>query len=105
IVVPTALAGDAPDDWRIGWLVLGVASLISLLPAWLARRALPKQGQRPVAALRRSELRKLHFTFAGYILFGAGYVSYMTFVIALLRGESLPGWVPIVFWIVLGTTS
>jgi MFS family permease len=50
-------------------------------------------------------LRKLHFTFLGYILFGAGYVSYMTFVIALLRGESLPGWVPTAFWLVLGTAS
>jgi predicted MFS family arabinose efflux permease len=29
----------------------------------------------------------------------------MTFVIALLRGESLPGWVPDVFWLVLGTAS
>lgn len=105
IVVPAALAGDAPDDWRIGWLVLGVASLISLAPAWLAVRAVPEQRQPPVAALHRSELRKLHFTFFGYILFGAGYVSYMTFVIALLRGESLPGWVPIAFWIVLGSAS
>jgi predicted MFS family arabinose efflux permease len=35
----------------------------------------------------------------------AGYVSYMTFVIALLRGASLPGWVPDLFWLVLGTSS
>jgi predicted MFS family arabinose efflux permease len=105
VVVPGALAGDAPDDWRLGWLLLGLVSLIALLPAWLAARAVPEQRQPPVATLSRAELRKLHFTFIGYILFGAGYVSYMTFVIALLRGESLPGWVPTAFWIVLGTTS
>jgi predicted MFS family arabinose efflux permease len=105
VVVPGALAGDAPDDWRLGWLLLGAVSLVALLPAWLAARAVPEPRQQSVATLRRSELRKLHFTFLGYVLFGAGYVSYMTFVIALLRGESLPGWVPTVFWIVLGASS
>jgi MFS family permease len=85
--------------------LLGVVSLVALVPAWLAARAVPEQRQPPLATLRRSELRKLHFTFLGYVLFGAGYVSYMTFVIALLRGESLPGWVPTAFWIVLGTSS
>jgi predicted MFS family arabinose efflux permease len=105
IVVPSALAGDAPDDWRVGWLLLGLVSLIALLPAWLAARAVPEQRQPPVATLSRAELRKLHFTFIGYILFGAGYVSYMTFVIALLRGESMPSWVPTAFWIVLGVAS
>jgi predicted MFS family arabinose efflux permease len=105
VAVPGALAGDAPDDWRAGWLILGAVSLIALLPAWLAARAVPRQRQAPAATLRPDELRKLHFTFLGYILFGAGYVSYMTFVIALLRGESLPSWVPTAFWLVLGVSS
>jgi predicted MFS family arabinose efflux permease len=105
ILVPAALAGDPPAHWQLAWLLLGVASLTALAPAWLAARTVPDQRQSSAATLRLSELRKLHFTFLGYILFGAGYVSYMTFVIALLRGESLPDWVPTAFWLVLGTAS
>jgi predicted MFS family arabinose efflux permease len=105
IVVPSALDGGAPDSWRLGWLLLGLASLLALVPAWLAARAVPETGARPVAALSGGDLRKLAPTLAGYALFGAGYVSYMTFVIALLRGQSLPDWVPDAFWLVLGTSS
>jgi predicted MFS family arabinose efflux permease len=104
-VVPAALSGDAPDEWRLGWLLLGIASSVSLVPAWIAARAVPEQRQAPSVVLGVTEMRKLHFTFFGYVLFGAGYVSYMTFVIALLRGESLPGWTPTVFWLLLGTAS
>ncbi|HEY6891774.1 MAG TPA: YbfB/YjiJ family MFS transporter [Solirubrobacter sp.] len=102
LVVPSALDRG---DWRLGWLLLGLASFVALVPAWLAARAVPDVGEQPVAALRLGDLRRLGPTLAAYALFGAGYVSYMTFVIALLRGASLPGWVPDVFWLVLGTSS
>jgi predicted MFS family arabinose efflux permease len=105
IVVPAALAGDPPAHWRVAWLLLGAAALSALIPAWLATRRIPDQAKAPAAALKLSELRKLHFTFLGYTLFGAGYVSYMTFVIALLRDAALPGWVPTMFWLLLGTAS
>ena len=105
IVVPAALAGEAPGDWRLGWMLLGVASLIALVPAGLAARAVPDQDAPPVASLTRDELRRVGPTLVAYVLFGAGYVSYMTFVIALLRDGDLAGWVPIVFWLVLGVSS
>lgn len=102
LLVPPALS---VGDWRLGWLLLGLTSLSALAPATLAARAVPESGARPAATLALADVRRLGPTLLAYGLFGAGYVSYMTFVIALLRGASLPGWVPDVFWLVLGTSS
>ena len=105
VVVPLALSGDASDDWRLGWALLGLASLLALVPAYLASRAVPTSGGGAVARLERGEIGRLGFAFVAYVLFGAGYVSYMTFVVALLRDGDLAAWVPTVFWIVLGVAS
>jgi len=94
IVVPVALAANGAVGWRIGWLVLG-----------LAARAVPEHEQGHAAGLSGAAFRKLAATFAAYILFGAGYVSYMTFVIALLRAQQLDAWVMVAFWLVLGMAS
>jgi predicted MFS family arabinose efflux permease len=105
LAVPIALARGGAGAWRGGWLLLGVASLVALLPAWVAARATPDHARGGTAALSRREFAQLGATFGGYLLFGAGYVSYMTFVIALLRGQRLAGWVMIAFWLVLGAAS
>ena len=39
---------------------------------------------------------------AAYLLFGLGYIGYMTFVISLLREERLAGTVVIAFFVMLG---
>jgi predicted MFS family arabinose efflux permease len=105
LAVPAALARGGAAAWRDGWLLLGVASLVALIPAWLAAKAAPDHAHAGSAALSRGEFARLGATFGGYFLFGAGYVSYMTFVIALLRGQRLPGWVMVAFWLVLGIAS
>ncbi len=105
IVVPVALAASGAVGWRIGWLVLGLAALAALVPAWLAARAVPEHEQGHAAGLSGAAFHKLAATFAAYILFGAGYVSYMTFVIALLRAQHLEAWVMVAFWLVLGMAS
>jgi predicted MFS family arabinose efflux permease len=44
-------------------------------------------------------------TFLGYALFGAGYVGYMTFIIALLQKQGGSSEEVIWFWFVLGLAS
>jgi uncharacterized MFS-type transporter YbfB len=105
IVVPVTLASKGAVGWCIGWLVLGLAALVALVPAWLAVRAVPEHAQGHAAALSGPAFRKLAATFAAYILFGAGYVSYMTFVIALLRAQHLDAWEMVAFWLVPGMAS
>ena len=75
--------------WRGGWLVLGglalAASLIAL-PA-LHRAPLPAD-QSPMAKASSWSPRKMTLELAGYVLFGAGYIAYATFIIAQLRANS-----------------
>ncbi|MFC4535803.1 YbfB/YjiJ family MFS transporter [Sphaerisporangium dianthi] len=104
IVVPAALsAGDA--GWRLGWLLMGAASVVALLPAWLGARHVPEPAGAQAAVLARRQLRRLAPTFAWYVLFGAGYVSYMTFAVALLRTQGLGSSATALFFIVLGVSS
>jgi predicted MFS family arabinose efflux permease len=75
--------------WRGGWLVLGGlafgASLIAV-PA-LLRAPLPAD-QSPMANKSSWSPRKMSIELVGYVLFGAGYIAYATFIIAQLRDNS-----------------
>jgi predicted MFS family arabinose efflux permease/nucleotide-binding universal stress UspA family protein len=106
LLVPAVSAVvDGAASWRIGWLVLGVLSTALLLPATWAARQIPDQSG--TGSLRREPLglARLAPTFAWYLLYGAGYVSYMTFVVALLHSRGVGTLGEAVFFIVLGTTS
>lgn len=103
-IVPMALElGDA--GWRLGWLALGIAGLAAGAPAMLAARAVEASVHGAAARLRWAEIRQIWPTIAAYGLFGAGYVSYMTFVISLLRAQGNSASEANLFWIVLGIAA
>ncbi|WP_406036612.1 YbfB/YjiJ family MFS transporter [Micromonospora sp. NBC_00898] len=105
LLVPAALAVAGDAGWRAGWLLLGVVAVLAVGPALLAVGRVPAAAATTGAGLPRADLARLAPTFAWYVLFGAGYVSYMTFVIALLRDQGLgtPGIAT--FFVVLGLAS
>ncbi|WP_186316019.1 YbfB/YjiJ family MFS transporter [Catellatospora sichuanensis] len=102
LIVPVALAAGG---WRLGWLLLGVLSVLAVLPARWGSRSVAEPRGAHTALLSPVQIRRLGPTFAWYLLFGAGYVSYMTFVVALLRGQGLGTWLTAVFFVVLGAVS
>jgi predicted MFS family arabinose efflux permease len=93
--------------WRGGWLVLGglafTASLIAL-PA-LLRAPLPAE-QSPTAREPAWSPRSIAIELIGYVLFGAGYIAYATFIIAQLRDNShfMPREIAF-FWACLGCAA
>ena len=78
--VPPLLTIAGDDAWRSAWLALGIVSaLFAVFAIWAARQIdEPSSGARggawPIADLRAA--------LASYFLFGAGYIAYMTFVVA-----------------------
>jgi predicted MFS family arabinose efflux permease len=78
--VPPLLAIAGDDAWRSAWLAIGIVSaLLAVFAIWAARQIdEPSSGARggawPIAELRAA--------LASYFLFGAGYIAYMTFVVA-----------------------
>ncbi|PZS23074.1 MAG: MFS transporter [Acidimicrobiales bacterium] len=105
VVVPVALHLGTGGSWRWGWIVLGITSLVVLtgaLPAALRASEPPVDpGQRVMGW----PLKRLAPTIASYALFGAGYIGYVTFIVAFLKVDGVRPGVISGFWAVLGATS
>lgn len=105
LVVPPVIARLGATGWPTGWMWMGAIAIVALLPAWLATRAVPAQAARDDSVLSWKDAVFLWPTFANYVLFAAGYVSYMTFIILLIRNGGGGAGYAAAFWIVLGLSS
>ncbi len=105
LVVPPVLAHLGADGWPSGWVWMGILAIAALLPAWVATRAVPARTARDESLLAWKDLVFLWPTFANYTLFAAGYVSYMTFIIVLIRNSGGGAGAAAAFWVVLGLAS
>lgn len=116
LLVPALLAAAASrtHGWAWAWWGLAAASGAgTLVLAWMARlwpeaAVAGSAGARDGAASAPAEtrapplLRRFAWGLAAYGLFGAGYIGYMTFVIALLREQGAkPGEITL-FYALLG---
>ena len=98
IVVSTAIV--PPLAWRTAWIALGAVSLACTLATWRVTRAaralVPTAPDAPAAAAAAGRGRTPWLPMApllgGYLMFGFGYIGYMTFIVTLLRDQGLaPG--------------
>ncbi len=103
LAVPAVLSRTGPSGWPAGWLLLGVLAAVGAGLAALAAAAGPTEP----AGLQRSRSwpRGLGWLAGGYLLFGAGYIGYMTFVVALLAQVGIPAGGIAAFWVVLGAAG
>ncbi|HVI28294.1 YbfB/YjiJ family MFS transporter [Hansschlegelia sp.] len=100
-VAPLALAGGEPWSWRVAWGALGLASALLLIP--LAAPSVRKaEGDDSRAAGRPAPLRPMALILAAYCVFGAGYITYMTFMIAFLRQGGAGTAQEAEFWCAIG---
>jgi len=100
LVVPPLLA-DGEAGWVGAWIALGALSLLATaVTAWGTRRlhAPPLRG----AARARLALLPFAWGLAGYLMFGLGYIGYMTFIVTLLREQGLTRATVTGFYVVLG---
>ncbi|WP_439815601.1 YbfB/YjiJ family MFS transporter [Zavarzinia sp. CC-PAN008] len=104
-IVPFLLAAWGPGSWWRAWLVLAALSGGLMLVLALARGERLGPGATGAAA-RQVPLRAMAPILLGYLGFGAGYIAYMTFMIAWVReaGGTAPG-LQAGFWTLLGLSS
>jgi predicted MFS family arabinose efflux permease len=101
LLVPPVVSRAA--DWPLAWVALGAAALVAtLLTAWSTRCLHGAHAPAPHAARERLRWAPLGFALAGYLMFGLGYIGYMSFVIALLREQGLSEGLRIAFFVLLG---
>ncbi len=108
LVVPPLLMNDLghavvhdTHGWMQAWWVLGGLSLAATAITASSTRALRAPPQ-PGAARVGLPLMPFAWGLAGYLMFGLGYIGYMTFIVTLLREQGLTSGTVTAFYIVLG---
>ena len=100
LVVPFLLKRFGFADWHLAWWAL--AGLCVPLVAWLVLGT--RGSERPVPVRRSAHGRHVPagwFT-TGYFLFGAGYIGYMTFMVARVRDGGGSAVDQGLFWATIG---
>lgn len=104
-LIPLAQASSDALDWRQAWLLMGLVSLLASALAWAAARALMRSSGNAGAGPARPVWATLRPSLAANLFYGAGYVSYMTFMIALLKRLGFSATLTMVFFALIGGAS
>ncbi|WP_431902289.1 YbfB/YjiJ family MFS transporter [Nonomuraea sp. bgisy101] len=87
------------DHWRPIWLGLSVAAALATLISW---RAAHTSEEATAAGAGRAHVRPLWGIALAYLLFAAGYITYITFLSAYLADRHAPLGLVVLTWTALG---
>lgn len=104
-LIPWVNASGAALDWRLAWLLMGLVSLLATALARRAARSALGQGGARAAGHAPPVWRVLGPSLLANLFFGAGYVGYMTFMIALLQRLGLGSGLSMAFFALIGGAS
>ena len=102
ILLPPIMEVWSVGAWPHAWKVLGGLCLISLVPAWWGTKQLSDAPKTDGDRFVFPTWHKLIPSLGGYFLFAAGYIVYMTFVVAWMRENGVGVWVIVITWGTLG---
>jgi predicted MFS family arabinose efflux permease len=103
LVAPFALQAFGPGSWWIAWCEMTALGALLALPVLLMQFDLKiGNGPAPAAAFQVAPVANY---LAGYFLFGAGYIAYMTFMIALVRDAGGGAAAQAGFWGLVGIST
>jgi predicted MFS family arabinose efflux permease len=103
LLVPATLgaASGEPHPWQWAWLVLGGLCLaMTLLMAMPVRQI--DGAAAAGGGTGHFRVRAFAFGLAAYLMFGVGYIGYMTFIIALLKEQGMAASTITLFYALLG---
>lgn len=102
LAIPPLLVGTGTEvGWRWGWVLLGGLAALSVAASTPAARATGEPVAAP-AGSGRWPARRFAALLACYGLFGAGYIAYITFIVAFLAARGADPTLISAFWVVLG---
>lgn len=103
LVLPWFMAWSGSSGWPIAWLMLGLAGFAALLPSWRAATLTPRPPAGPALSLKSGlSVGAMVPALVTYFLFGVGYVIYITFLIAWMRGQGAGAGLIATTWGVMG---
>lgn len=103
LIAPFVLQGFGPGSWWIVWWAMTLLSAILIMPLLLA----PFGSVAAIdnAAPAKFSIRPVLIYLIGYFLFGAGYIAYMTFMIAYVRDGGGGAAAQSIFWSLIGVSA
>lgn len=103
LVAPFVLQAFGPGSWWIVWWAMTLLSIILTIPLLMA--PLDASDGPAVTKSARFSIRPILIYLAGYFLFGAGYIAYMTFMIAYVRDAGGGAVAQSAFWCLIGASA
>jgi predicted MFS family arabinose efflux permease len=103
LIAPFTLQAFGPGSWWIVWWALTLLSIVMTIPLLLA----PIDASTGIAdaAPATFAIKPVLIYLAGYFLFGAGYIAYMTFMIAYVRDGGGGPAAQSAFWCLIGLSA
>jgi MFS family permease len=87
--------------WQLAWYAIAAVCCIGLALMWFPAHNIPAVPPR-TSTSGQTSVRRYGYMVSAYVLFGMGYIGYMTFVIALLMQLGLTGTRLNIFYALLG---
>lgn len=103
LIAPFMLEAYGPGSWWIVWIAMALLSALAAAPLFLKLTA--ASGQIDDPAQGDFTVRPVLIYLAGYFLFGAGYIAYMTFMIAYVRDAGGGAAAQSAFWSLIGVSA
>lgn len=102
VSLPLLLETWGPTAWPYTWWSLAIGSALALPTSWWATKDFLRRPQRDSENGVRLRWDNILPSLTSYFLFGAGYIVYMTFIVAWMRGDGAGVWTVITTWATLG---
>ena len=103
LIAPFVLQAFGPGSWWIVWWALTLLAVAMTIPVLLARFDGGSSISDATAA--KFAIAPVVIYLAGYFLFGAGYIAYMTFMIAYVRDSGGGAAAQSAFWSLIGLSA
>jgi predicted MFS family arabinose efflux permease len=103
LIAPFTLQAFGPGSWWIVWWALTLLSIAMTLPLLLT--PIDAGGAIADAAPATFAIKPVLIYLSGYFLFGAGYIAYMTFMIAYVRDGGGGAVAQSAFWCLIGLSA
>jgi predicted MFS family arabinose efflux permease len=103
LIAPFVLQGFGPGSWWIVWWAMTLLTGILIIPLLLA----PIDTKAGIADATpvKFAIPPVLIYLTGYFLFGAGYIAYMTFMIAYVRDAGGGAAAQSAFWCLIGVSA
>jgi MFS family permease len=103
LIAPFTLQHFGPGSWWIVWWALTLLSVAMTIPLFFVRIESKARFSEPGHG--SFAILPILIYLAGYFLFGAGYIAYMTFMIAYVRDAGGGAAAQAAFWSLIGVSA